>query len=386
MTRSPLGHSTPSTSPGPRCRDDVHALRRPRLPDVRRRGQGRSADADPRRASRADRRVRRRGDRQADPHARPRRAHRRPGRHQRRQRHHPGPVQRLPLVVVGGRAPANRWGTGSPPGARPAADHRAGHQARPARCTPPPRSPPGSTRRSPLAGASHRGPVFVDVPMDEFFDVTDAETPAVTPRHRGSSPTPTPSPRSPSCSGRPSGPVLVIGTDVWADGAEEAALRLVEEPRPPRDHQRHGPRRRPRRAPAARHQGARRRRSAAPTWSSSSAPRWTSGSATASSAARTAPRRPGSCTSPTPRTRSPGTPTLAGSASGDLTLVLDGLARGRRPVWSADPTGRLGRRAAGHRRGGRRARRRPCSAPRPTRSTRPGSTASCCPGWPTTPS
>ncbi len=36
-----------------------------------------------------------------------------------------------PLVVVGGRAPANRWGSGSAAGARPAPDPRAGVQARP---------------------------------------------------------------------------------------------------------------------------------------------------------------------------------------------------------------------------------------------------------------
>ena len=34
-----------------------------------------------------------------------------------------------PMVVVGGRAPQNRWGSGSPAGARPAADHRADRQA-----------------------------------------------------------------------------------------------------------------------------------------------------------------------------------------------------------------------------------------------------------------
>ncbi len=29
------------------------------------------------------------------------------------------------------------------------------------------------------AGSSHRGPVFVDVPMDEFFNIAKGELPAV---------------------------------------------------------------------------------------------------------------------------------------------------------------------------------------------------------------
>ena len=134
--------------------------------------------------------------------------------------------------------------------------------------------------------------------------------------------------------------MLILGTDVWADGAEEAALAVRRGARAAGDHQRHGPRRRPRRPPAAGHQGRARPRSTAPTWSSWSAPRSTSASATASSAARTARPRPGSCTSPTPPARSPGTPSSPASASGDLTAVLDGLQaaleqRPRKPDWSA---------------------------------------------------
>src|SRR3954449_5374299 len=73
-----------------------------------------------------------------------------------------------PLVVVGGRAPANRWGTGSlqeldqPPilasiskEARTLA--AAGDVLE------------GMDRAFTLARSSHRGPVFVDVPMDELF-------------------------------------------------------------------------------------------------------------------------------------------------------------------------------------------------------------------------
>ena len=72
--------------------------------------------------------LRRRGHGQADPLAGPGGAHRRPGRDQRRQRDHPGPVQR----VAAGRGrrprPGQPVGLGVAAGARPAADPGLGHQ------------------------------------------------------------------------------------------------------------------------------------------------------------------------------------------------------------------------------------------------------------------
>ncbi|WZH52922.1 MAG: acetolactate synthase [Nocardioides alkalitolerans] len=132
-----------------------------------------------------------------------------------------------PMVVVGGRAPANRWGSGSlqeldhPPIVAPVAkDARTLHLASDVLG--------GMDAAFATAGASHRGPVFVDVPMDEFFN--SASGPAPT----GAPPAPEqPDPDALRTIGRllaeASRPVLVLGTDVWADGAEEAALRLVEE-------------------------------------------------------------------------------------------------------------------------------------------------------------
>ena len=78
------------------------------------------------------------------------------------------------------------------------------------------------------AGSPHRGPVFVDVPMDEFFNSASGPLPTGGAQPRATSPTATRSPRSPSCSPPRRRPVLILGTDVWADGAEEAALRFVE--------------------------------------------------------------------------------------------------------------------------------------------------------------
>ncbi|KRF30351.1 acetolactate synthase [Nocardioides sp. Soil805] len=131
-----------------------------------------------------------------------------------------------PMVVVGGRAPAGRWGSG----ALQEIDHlpivdsitkqaRTLHTAAEVAA--------GMDDAFTAARSSHRGPVFVDIPMDEFFN--SASGPVATG---------TPAPRL-----EPDGddlaavarllaeatrPLLVLGTDVWADRAEEAALRFVE--------------------------------------------------------------------------------------------------------------------------------------------------------------
>src|SRR5687768_9125843 len=76
-----------------------------------------------------------------------------------------------PMVVVGGRAPQNRWGSGSlqeldqPPilasvtklaATLPTASEVLG----------------GMDNAFAVAGSPHRGPVFVDIPMDEFFNAS----------------------------------------------------------------------------------------------------------------------------------------------------------------------------------------------------------------------
>ncbi|GGD28796.1 acetolactate synthase [Nocardioides daphniae] len=131
-----------------------------------------------------------------------------------------------PMVVVGGRAPQNRWGTGSlqeldqPPLVAPV--------AKDARTLPTAGDVLGGVDAAfRTAGSSHRGPVFVDVPMDEFFNSASGPTPT------GERPAPL-EPDGDALStiaallARARRPVLVLGTDVWADHAEEAALRLVE--------------------------------------------------------------------------------------------------------------------------------------------------------------
>jgi thiamine pyrophosphate-dependent acetolactate synthase large subunit-like protein len=131
-----------------------------------------------------------------------------------------------PMVVVGGRAPANRWGSGSlqeldqPPILASVSKlartlHTAGDVL------------DGMHHAFATARSSHRGPVFVDVPMDEFFNSASGAVPAVG-AARGAEPDPDAITEIAELLAGAVRPVLVLGTDVWADGAEEAALRFVE--------------------------------------------------------------------------------------------------------------------------------------------------------------
>lgn len=131
-----------------------------------------------------------------------------------------------PMVVVGGRAPQNRWGTGSlqeldqPPIIAPVAKSAntlmtAGDVAA------------GMDEAFTLARSSHRGPVFVDIPMDEFFNsasgsVGSGEGTRIEPDGDAIA-------AIAGLLARAERPVLILGTDVWADHAEAAALRFVED-------------------------------------------------------------------------------------------------------------------------------------------------------------
>lgn len=131
-----------------------------------------------------------------------------------------------PMVVVGGRAPQNRWGTGSlqeldqPPIIAPVA--KSARTLMTAADV-----GPGMDEAFTLARSSHRGPVFVDVPMDEFFAPSSGEV------REGRAERIEPDPDAIAAVARllagARRPVLVLGTDVWADHAEEAALRFVED-------------------------------------------------------------------------------------------------------------------------------------------------------------
>ena len=131
-----------------------------------------------------------------------------------------------PMVVVGGRAPAARWGSGSlqeidqPPILAPITKQaRTLHTADDVL--------EGVHDAFVAAGSPHRGPTFVDIPLDEFFNNGSGVLPSVTP-YRGLEPDGDAITEIAELLASASRPVLVLGTDVWADGAEESALRFVE--------------------------------------------------------------------------------------------------------------------------------------------------------------
>ncbi|HSK27494.1 MAG TPA: acetolactate synthase [Jiangellales bacterium] len=133
----------------------------------------------------------------------------------------------VPLLVLGGRAPAYRWGTGSlqeldhPPLLAPVTKYAATARSV--------ADLPGVVDEAlRIATTPHRGPVFVDVPMDELFSRATADLPAAR-RRTPLDPDPADLAEVAGLLASAERPVLVLGSDVWADGAEQAAVRLAEE-------------------------------------------------------------------------------------------------------------------------------------------------------------
>nr|WP_278259758.1 hypothetical protein [Nocardioides convexus] len=219
--------------------------------------------------------------------------------------------------------------------------------------------------------------------MDEFFNVGTGTRPAVG-ALRGASPDTDAVARIAGLVAKAERPVLVLGTDVWADHAEAAALRLVEEMRLPAITNGMGrgvvPGGHPLLVTKAR------------------------GAALGGADLVVVVGTPldfrlgygvfGGKDGATPAA----VVHVADSAEQALRARRAGRLRLRRPHRRPRrPAGgpgrppaaaaqRLDHLPAGHRRRGRRARRGACSVQRRTRSTRRGSTASWCPGSPTTPS
>jgi acetolactate synthase-1/2/3 large subunit len=129
-----------------------------------------------------------------------------------------------PLLVLGGRAPAARWGSGSlqeldhPPLLAPVTKRAATVATTEA-------IPRAVVDALALATSPRRGPVFLDVPMDVLFSYADADVPE-------------PETVAPQASGDPEAvaallqraerPVLVAGSDVWYDGAHDELRALAE--------------------------------------------------------------------------------------------------------------------------------------------------------------
>jgi acetolactate synthase-1/2/3 large subunit len=136
-----------------------------------------------------------------------------------------------PLVVIGGRAPAARWGTG--------ALQEFDHPALLATVTKSARTVDelGDIATAvndgfAVAASAHRGPTFLDVPMDTLFGRAEVRRPEPV-KPRQAEPDPDALTRIAALLAHSQRPVLVLGTDVWADGAEQAALRFVEDLRVP---------------------------------------------------------------------------------------------------------------------------------------------------------
>ncbi len=133
------------------------------------------------------------------------------------------------VVVLGGRAPDYRWGAGS----LQEFDHPAlfGPITKRAWTE---HSPAGVGRSVSeafaLAAASHRGPVFLDVSLEALFGQAEQPDPVAPPASRPASP---PDEEQVAQIARllagASRPVLVLGSDVWIDGAEIAARAAAEE-------------------------------------------------------------------------------------------------------------------------------------------------------------
>ncbi|WP_370326824.1 acetolactate synthase [Euzebya sp.] len=132
-----------------------------------------------------------------------------------------------PLVVLGGRAPAATWGAGS----LQEIDHTAfmGPLTKSAvTAMTPDEVAPTVAEALRLAGSAHRGPTFVDIPMDTVFTPAGTDTvPApADPDRITHDPDDVAAIAAKLQAAR--SPVLIGGTDVWLDAAEEAFRHLAE--------------------------------------------------------------------------------------------------------------------------------------------------------------
>lgn len=132
----------------------------------------------------------------------------------------------VPLVVMGGRSPDFRWGTG----ALQEMDHVpivSPVTKSAATVHDPARIGQMTADAFGAATAAHRGPVFLDVPMDIFYTPVDASDPVRAPV-ADRTPDPQAVARIASMLAGAERPVLILGSDVWNDHAEHAAIRLAE--------------------------------------------------------------------------------------------------------------------------------------------------------------
>jgi acetolactate synthase I/II/III large subunit len=134
-----------------------------------------------------------------------------------------------PLVVIGGRAPDYRWGSGSlqemdHPPLLQAITKRAWTEHEAARVG------PAVDEAFRIAAARHRGPVFLDASLEALFGPAGRPQPmAATQPGEPDHPDPGAVAAIAGLLARASRPVLVLGSDVWLDGAHQAAREAAEE-------------------------------------------------------------------------------------------------------------------------------------------------------------
>jgi acetolactate synthase-1/2/3 large subunit len=148
-----------------------------------------------------------------------------------------------PVVVLAGRAPDSRWGSGSlqeldhPPLLAPVTK-RAWTEHVPGRVG------VAADEAFRLASARHRGPVFLDVSLEAMFgagDPAEAAEAAGAPGGAGpgpgqpgwDAPDPAAIAKISKLLAAASRPVLILGSDVWLDRAEDAARAAAEQLRLP---------------------------------------------------------------------------------------------------------------------------------------------------------
>jgi acetolactate synthase-1/2/3 large subunit len=141
-----------------------------------------------------------------------------------------------PVVVLAGRAPDYRWGAGSlqemdhPPLLAPVTK-RAWTEHDTARLA-------GSVDEAfRLAASPHRGPVFLDVSLEALYGQAEADLPTAGPETAGAATAAAPDEqdvdRIADLLRTARRPVLVLGSDVWLGGAEDAARQAAQDLRLP---------------------------------------------------------------------------------------------------------------------------------------------------------
>jgi acetolactate synthase I/II/III large subunit len=131
-----------------------------------------------------------------------------------------------PLVVIGGRAPHARWGAGSL--------QELDHVPIVAPVTKSARTIEATNDIAKLVGEAaaiattpHRGPTFVDIPLDVFFGPGEGDVPDAV-AGRGIEPDPDDVARAAALLAQAERPALVAGGDIYWDGAWDALRRAVE--------------------------------------------------------------------------------------------------------------------------------------------------------------